>query len=243
MAENNLSLLRSALTAPGVIRLLGGKPGVHIFMASCNDALDFIERLSLPRDELSLGINPNGVNNKSLLIDYIRRRMHANELNVWDFVIHGRTSSTSLKYSDFKLLPHLSVTPIQRGRDLNGATRLPRLKNLGVGLDEYESTIGDERSLINRYLSEGKLSSLSNGSAIRNLRSPNIGRIFVYPITKYSNQPGIGLDGKSDSELFSEINLQDAPEVVFGFGISLPGSESANREAIDGWVNTTGHTV
>ena len=85
--------------------------------------------------------------------------------------------------------------------------------------------------------------STSNGSEIRKLRSPNVGRIFVYPITKYSNQPGVGPDGKSDSALFLEANLQDAPEVILGFGISLPGSEAANREAIDGWVNATGHTV
>ena len=242
MTENNLSLLRSVLRSPGIARLQGASAGVHIFRASGSEALDFIDQLSVPRDELSLGVNPNGVNNKSLLLDYIRRRKDANELNVWDFVIHGRSRSASLKYSDFSVLPDLSVTPIQRGRDLNSSTRLPRLKNLGVGLDEYESTIGEERTLLDRQLAKKSISS-SNGSEIRTLRSPNVGRIFVYPITKYSNQPGVGPDGKSDSALFLEANLQDAPEVILGFGISLPGSEAANQEAIDGWVNRTGRTV
>lgn len=242
MTENNLSLLRSVLRSPGIVRLKGASDGVHIFRASGIEALDFIDQLSVPRDELSLGVNPNGVNNKSLLLDYIRRRKDANELNVWDFVIHGRSRSTSLKYSDFSILPDLSVTPIQRGRDLNSSTRLHRLKNLGVGLDEYESTIGEERTLLDRQLAENSISS-SNGSEIRKLRTPNVGRIFVYPITKYSNQPGVGPDGKSDSALFLEANLQDAPEVILGFGISLPGSEAANQEAIDGWVNRTGRTV
>jgi hypothetical protein len=225
-----------------VIRLQGGKPGVHVFRTSGNQALDFIEQLSLPGDELSLGVNPNGVNNKSLLLDYIRRRKDANELNVWDFVIQGRTRSANLQYEDFNILPELAVTPIQRGRDLNGATRLPRLKNLGVGLDEYESTLGEERGLLDHQLIEKGISS-SNGSEIRKLRSPNVGRIFVYPITKYSNQPGVGPDGKSDSALFLEANLHDAPEVILGFGISLPGSNAANQEAIDGWVNRTGRRV
>lgn len=242
MTESNLSLLRAALKAPRVVRLQGSKPGVHIFRTSGNEALDFIEQLSLSGDELSLGVNPNGVNNKSLLLDYIRRRKDANELNVWDFVIQGRTRSANLQYEDFKVLPELSVTPIQRGRDLNGATRLPRIKNLGVGLDEYESTLGEELVLLDSQLTEKGIST-SNGSEIRKLRSPNVGRIFVYPITKYSNQPGVGPDGKSDSALFLEVNLQDAPEVILGFGISLPGSEAANQEAIDGWVNRTGRTV
>jgi hypothetical protein len=242
MTENNLSLLRSVLKSQGVARLQGASPGVHVFRASGNEALDFIDQLSLPRDELSLGVNPNGVNNKSLLLDYIRRRKDANELIVWDFVIHGRSRSANLRYSDFSLLPDLSVTPIQRGRDLNSSTRLPRLKNLGVGLDEYESTVGEERMLLDRQLAENRVST-SNGSEIRKLRSPNVGRIFVYPITKYSNQPGVGPDGKSDSALFLEANLQDAPEVILGFGISLPGSDAANQEAIDGWVNRTGRTV
>jgi hypothetical protein len=242
MTEDNLSLLRAALRAPSVVRLQGGKPGVHVFRASGKEALDFIEQLSVPGDELSLGINSNGVNNKYLLLDYIRRRMDANELNIWDFVIQGRSRSANLQYEDFKVLPDLSVTPIQRGRDLNGSTRLPRIKNLGVGLDEYESTLGEESVLLDRQLAERGIST-TNGSEIRKLRTPNVGRIFVYPITKYSNQPGIGPDGKSDSALFLEANLQDAPEVILGFGISLPGSEAANQEAIDGWVNRTGRTV
>jgi hypothetical protein len=242
MTEDNLTLLRAALKAPGVARLHDSKPGVHVFRASGNLALDFIEQLSLPGDELSLGINPNGVNNKSLLLDYIRRRKDSNELNVWDFVIQGRSRSANLQYEDFNLLPDLAVTPIQRGRDLNGTTRLPRLKNLGVGLDEYEATLGEERVLLDRQLIEKGIST-SNGSEIRKLRPPNIGRIFVYPITKYSNQPGVGPDGKSDSALFLKANLQDAPDIILGFGISLPGSEAANQEAIDGWVNRTGRTV
>lgn len=242
MTEDNLSLLRAALRAPSVVRLQGGKPGVHVFRASGKEALDFIEQLSVPGDELSLGINSNGVNNKSLLLDYIRRRMDANELNIWDFVIQGRSRSANLQYEDFKVLPDLSVTPIQRGRDLNGSTRLPRIKNLGVGLDEYESTLGEESVLLDRQLAERGIST-TNGSEIRKLRTPNVGRIFVYPITKYSNQPGVGPDGNSDSALFLEANLQDAPEVILGFGISLPGSEAANQEAIDGWVNRTGRTV
>jgi hypothetical protein len=242
MTEDNLTLLRAALKAPGVARLHDSKPGVHVFRASGNLALDFIEQLSLPGDELSLGVNPNGVNNRSLLLDYIRRRRDANELNVWDFVIQGRSRSANLQYEDFKVLPDLSVTPIQRGRDLNGTTRLPRLKNLGVGLDEYEATLGEERVFLDRQLIEKGIST-SNGSEIRKLRSPNIGRIFVYPITKYSNQPGVGPDGKSDSALFLKANLQDAPDIILGFGISLPGSEAANQEAIDGWVNRTGRTV
>jgi hypothetical protein len=243
ITANNLSLLKSTLTAPGVVRIQGGKPGVHIFRASGNEALDFIDQLSLPGDELSLGINPNGVNNKSLLLDYIRRRRHANELNVWDFVILGRTRNANLSYTDFELLPNLFVTPIQRGRELNGTTRLPRVKNLGVGLDEYESTVGDELVQLNAQLREIKNSSTSNGSLIRKLRSPNIGRVFIYPITKYSNQPGVGPEERSDSALFLPASLPDAPEVILGFGISLPGSEAANQEAIDGWVNRTGRTV
>lgn len=243
ITANNISLLKSTLNTPGVVRLQGAKPGVHIFRASGNEALEFIDQLSLPGDEPSLGINPNGVNNKLLLLDYIRRRRQANELNVWDFVILGRSRSANLNYADFQLLPDLAVTPIQRGRELNGTTRLPRLKNLGVGLDEYESTVGEELVRLNAQLSEIKNVSTSNGSLIRKLRSPNIGRIFVYPITKYSNQPGVGPDGRSDSALFLPANLPDAPDTILGFGISLPGSEAANQEAIDGWVNRTGRTV
>jgi hypothetical protein len=243
MTENNLALLKSSLTAPGVVMLPGAKPGVHVFRASGREALDFIEQLSLPGDELSLGVNPNGVNNKSLLVDYVRRRMDVNELNVWDFVIQGRSRSSGLRYEDFSLLPGLSITPIQRGRDLNGATRLPRLKSLGVGLDEYEATLGEERYFLDCQLSGIKDASTSNGSLIRRLRSPRNGRIFVYPISKYSNQPGYAPGERSESALFLEANLQDAPEVIWGFAISLPGSDAADQEAIDGWVNRTGRTV
>lgn len=236
ITESNLSLLRSTLTAPGVVRVQGGRPGVHIFRTSGENAQDFIEQLSIPGDEISLGINSNGVNNKSLLIDYIRRRRAANELCEWDFVILGRTRSANLQYADFQLLHDLTVTPIQRGRELSGTTRLPRLKGLGVGLDEFDSTFGDELLELEKQL---KGSTHSNGSLIRKLRSPKIGRIFVYPITKYSNQPGFASDEMSDSALFLQSNLSDAPQVILGFGISLPGSAAANQEAIDGWVNRT----
>jgi len=242
MTENNFSLLKTALTSPGVVKLEGVKSGAHSFRVSGTVALDFIDQLSHPGDELSLGVNSNGVSNKSLLLDYIRRRIAAKELTNWDFVILGRTRSGSLPYADFSILPDLSVTPIQRGRELNGMARLPRLKGLGVGSDEYESTLGTDRVILDEKLKEmGE--TTSNGSLIRSLRSPLIGRIFVYPITKYSNQPGYSPDVRADSALFLGANLQDAPEVIWGFGISLPGSEAAKREAIDGWVNRTGRTV
>ena len=238
ITDNNEALFKSVISTSGVTRIKGLKDGTHIFKVNGADAVSFIEQLSLSGDEPCFGINSNGVNNRELFLEYIRRRIANGELSVWDFVVMGRKRSADLLYPDIKLFDDFSVTPIQRGRELNGNVRLGRINNLGVGTDEYDATVGKARTLLDsklRSLSE----STSNGSLIRSLRPAQEGRIFIYPITKYSNQPGYAPVGRLNSPLFQASLLDEAPEVLWGFGISLPGSEAARQEAIAGWTNIT----
>lgn len=236
MASNNMSLL--IRTLDGCQSVTRTSVNTTNYSVTSIDAKVLIDDLQLTADEPSLGTNSTGTNNLKLVRDYITKRMEDGELVDWEIVVCS-LSNSSQKYPNVELPKGISVTPVQRGREKNSPTeRSTKLKNVGVGSDEYDSLLDEERSYIDSEL-ESRKESKSNGSLIRRLRSPLKGKIFVYPITKYSNQPGYAPAVRHDSALFLPELLSEAPDVIFAFGISLPGSSKADQQAVGGYINET----
>lgn len=198
------------------------------YSVSRDKAIGFIRSLKVHREDPQFRM-PLNFSVQTELIDYIERRKADGELADWDIVICQLDRRSG---SELISIPGLGkVVPIERGRETRGpGTRLPRINNLGDGRDEYYACPGPERSaLIGRGIGE------SNGAQVRQLRSPKLGRIFVYPISKDSNRPAKG----GRVPLFTDTHYKEAPDYLLGFAISLPGSTKAIEQSARQYINAT----
>lgn len=227
--ESNLLSLRSALG--GVSPALVPGSGWNRYVVDSGIAVRFIEALSLSDREWPTG-NP-GLSGKTLLLNYIRQRMAHGELSRWEFLICGLQRNAGL--GSFEILPGVNVNPIERGRELIPPQRMSRISNLSEGKDEYTAASPEERAAASA--ARPKPIGNSNGKAYRQMRSPDLGRIFVYPISKFSNHPDHG--GGNGVPLFLRNDLGSVPDYMLAFGISLPGSASAIEDAMTEYTNQT----
>lgn len=229
ITESNIQVLQRALLNSTSVQHSSGR---HTnFCINSNAAKTLLTDLHLTGDEPSLGTNSAGTNLRDLLIQYISKRIEDSELTEWEVVICGLQSPGDYPKIEFS---GITFNPVQRGRESGSH----KIKNVGIGRDEFDSLWGDELTRINEEIKKIKELdpndwSESDGSRVRSLRLPSKGKIFVYPITKFSNQ------NKSGSELFSSDLLDEAPNVLLAFGISLPGSRKADQQAVRGYINET----
>ena len=133
-------------------------------------------------------------------------------------------------------MPGLNVTPIERGRERNSDEniRIHRISNLCEGKDEFvASTPEEQRSILLK-------TTKTNGSSIRKLRDKKIGRIFIYPVSIYSNNEKYTHRKNSGERLFSNDDLYDkfTEKFIMAFAISLPSSSREIRNEIE-YVNET----
>ena len=129
----------------------------------------------------------------------------------------------------------MNVNPIERGRELIPPQRMSRISNLSEGKDEYTAASPEERAAASA--ARPKPIGNSNGKAYRQMRSSDLGRIFVYPISIFSNHPDHG--GGNGVPLFLRKDLGSVPDFMLAFGISLPGSASAIEDAMTEYTNQT----
>jgi len=229
ITESNIQILQRALLNAAPAKRSSER---HTnFCINSNAAIALLTDLHITGDEPALGTNSKGTNLRDLLIQYISKRIEDGELTDWEVVICGLQSPVDYPKIEFS---GITFNPVQRGRE-SGSTKI---KNVGIGRDEFDSLCGEELTRINEEIEKIKKVdpsgwSESDGSKVRSLRLPSKGKIFVYPITKYSNQ------NKPGSELFSSDLLDEAPNVLLAFGISLPGSRKADQQTLKGYINET----
>jgi hypothetical protein len=168
---------------------------------------------------------------KALLLNYIKKRIEKGELTRWEFLLCGLQRDGGLGSSE--ILPGVRVYPIERGRELMAPKRMTRISNLSEGKDEHTAATQEERAVAAAV--KPKPIGISNGKAYRQMRDSTLGRVFIYPISKFSNHPEHG--GSKGVPLFMKEDLDKVPDCVMAFGISLPGSASAINEAMTEYTN------
>jgi hypothetical protein len=205
--------------------------GWYRYRINSHAAVAFMESLQISDNEWPTG--NSDITGKTLLLNYIRARVAKNELSQWEVLLCGlRHKST---FEPVEIVPGVLVNPIERGRELMGAQRMSRISNLSEGKDEYTAASESERAAA--ASAQPKPVGVSNGKGYRQLRSPDLGRIFVYPISKFSNQPALG--GGKRVPLFQLQDLDQIPDFLMAFGISLPGSPGAYEESLQEYINET----
>lgn len=224
---SNLVSLRSALSGSSPVRVEGS--GWHRYVVDAGVAVRFIEALSLNDHEWPTG-NPS-LTGKALLLNYIKKRIEKRELTRWEFLLCGLQRDGGLGSSE--ILPGVRVYPIERGRELMAPKRMTRISNLSEGKDEHTAATQEERAVAAAV--KPKPIGISNGKAYRQMRDSTLGRVFIYPISKFSNHPEHG--GSKGVPLFMKEDLDKVPDCVMAFGISLPGSASAINEAMTEYTN------
>lgn len=145
-------------------------------------AVNLIEKLQFDSRETYLGTT--SYPDKISLIQYIKEKQKLTkpELTNWEIIVTSLTQGENrLDQVEF-LKGGFKVTPIERGREVNSDERTFKISNLSEGKDEYDASSAEERQKI---LDKGL--TRTNGSKIRQLRSKKIGRIFIYPISIFSN--------------------------------------------------------
>lgn len=184
-------------------------------------AVNLIEKLQFDSRETYLGTT--SYPDKISLIQYIKEKQKLTkpELTNWEIIVTSLTQGENrLDQVEF-LKGGFKVTPIERGREVNSDERTFKISNLSEGKDEYDASSAEERQKI---LDKGL--TRTNGSKIRQLRSKKIGRIFIYPISIFSNNEKYNKRQRSGVQLF-EDNLYEKfnENFIMAFSISLPGSE------------------
>jgi hypothetical protein len=205
--------------------------GWYRYRVNSHAAVSFLESLQVSDNEWPTG--NRDITGKSLLLKYIKARVAKDELSQWEVLLCGlRHEST---FHPVEIVPGVSVNPIERGRELMGDQRMSRISNLSEGKDEHTAASQSERAAA--AAAQPKPVGVSNGKGYRQLRSPGLGRIFVYPISKFSNQPDFG--GGNRVPLFQLQDLDQVPDFLMAFGISLPGSPGAYEESLQEYINET----
>jgi hypothetical protein len=184
-------------------------------------ALRFIDELMFDKDEPSLG--SENVPGKQDLLSYITLRQVDSELIDWEIILCGLQSS---RIGAVEVIPGVVTYPIERGREFYGSNLTSRISNLGEGKDEYMAASSEERRI-----AEGKTPkpvSKSDGKIYRTLRNPKVGRIFIYPISVFSNDEMNGGSGRG-KKLFSDRSTAGkvGGGFLLAFGISFPDSVRA----------------
>jgi len=227
--EANLNALRSLVASLPAERVEGA--GWYRYRIDSSSVVNFLESLKINDNEWPTG-NPD-TTGKSILLKYVKARIAKGELSQWEIFLCGLQRDSS--FGSVEIVPGINVNPIERGRELMAPDRMSRISNLSEGKDEHTASSDEERAAA--AAAKPKPLGISNGKGYRQLRSPNLGRIFVYPISKYSNQPSYG--GGKKVPLFREHDLDNVPEFLMAFGISLPGSPSAYRDSVVEYTNET----
>lgn len=194
-------------------------------------ALGFIKELWFDKSDPSLGTNV--VPGKLELLDYIEARQSESELTSWDVILCGLNSS---RIGMVEVVPGVDTYPIERGREFYGNDSTSRISNLGEGKDEYTAATDEERRIAEA--ASPKPVGKSNGKSFRSLRDPRVGRIFVYPISAFSNDEARG--GGKGKPLYSSGNRSRLVSggYVLAFGISFPGSEDALSDQTEYYNHT-----
>ena len=194
-------------------------------------ALGFIKELWFDKSDPSLGTNV--VPGKLELLDYIEARQSESELTSWDVILCGLNSS---RIGKVEVVPGVDTYPIERGREFYGNDSTSRISNLGEGKDEYTAATDEERRIAEA--ASPKPVGKSNGKSFRSLRDPRVGRIFVYPISAFSNDEARG--GGKGKPLYSSGNRSRLVSggYVLAFGISFPGSEDALSDQTEYYNHT-----
>lgn len=190
-------------------------------------ALNLIKQLEFDSRESYLGTDSTP--DKLSLIKYIKEKQESNnELTDWEIIV---TSLTNSKIDSVEFMPGLSVLPIERGRERKVDKRTEKIGNLCEGKDEYTASYPEDQSQLEHIK--------TNGSKIRSQRDPKLGRIFIYPISIYSNNAAY--NGQKEGEMLFNPNLYDkfSEKFVMAFAISLP--KSKNEILLDEveYVNST----
>ena len=227
--DANMGSLRSLLASLQPEKVDGA--GWYRYCVTSQDAVSFLESLQVNDNEWPTG-NP-AISGKSLLLNYIKGRAASNELSQWEVLLCGLQRESS--FGPVEILPGVRVNPIERGRELMAPERMSRISNLSEGKDEHTAASELERAAA--FAAKPKPVGVSNGKGYRQLRSPDLGRIFVYPVSKFSNQPSLG--GGNKVPLFRLEDLGQLPAFLMAFGISLPGSPTAYQESLQEYANET----
>jgi hypothetical protein len=222
VVRNYLSTLAAAA--------ISGSPWLRYSLDAAT-AARFINDLRFDRNDSSLGADI--VPGKAELMDYINSRQLESELVSWDVILCGLQSS---RIGSVEVVTGVQTVPIERGRELYGTDTTSRISNLCEGKDEYTAATDDERRL-----AEGatpKPISKFNGKAYRSLRDPRVGRIFIYPISAFSNEVAKG--GGKGRPLFSSPSKSGrvSGNYVLAFGISFPGSDDALSDQTEYYNHT-----
>ena len=222
VVRNRLSSLKSE-----------GIPGSawHRYSLDAASAVKFIGDLRFDRNEASLGADV--VPGKAELMDYIKTRQLESELIAWDVILCGLQSS---RIGGVEIVPGMVTMPIERGREFYGPDSTSRISNLCEGKDEYTAATDAERELAENATPKpiGKF----NGKSYRAIRDPKVGRIFIYPISAFSNEAAKG--GGKGKPLFSATARSSRVEggYVLAFGISFPGSQDALSDITEYFNNS-----
>jgi Z1 domain len=193
----------------------------HRYTLDGETAVKFIDALQFDKNERHLGedITPG----KAELLAYISSRQKDSELSSWDIILCSLQSS---KIGPVDVIPGIATYPIERGREMFGEKRTSCISNLCEGKDEYLASTKDDR-----LKAEKNNIVKTNGTAYREIRDSEVGRIFIYPISAFSNNPNKG--GGTGKILFA--NPENASKItggfLLGFGISFPGSKLAVEQA------------
>ena len=222
VVQNYLSALPAAA--------ISGSPWLRYSLDAAT-AAQFISDLRFDRNDSSLGADI--VPGKTELMDYINSRQLESELVSWDVIICGLQSS---KIGTIEIVPGVQTIPIERGREFYGTDSTSRISNLCEGKDEYTAATEEERRIAESATPKpiGKF----NGKSYRSLRDPSVGRIFIYPISAFSNEPAKG--GGKGRSLFSTPakSVRVSGNYVLAFGISFPGSDDALSDQTEYYNHT-----
>jgi len=226
---HNQGVVRSHLSAlPAAV--IPGSPWLR-YSIDAATAVQFISDLRFDRNDPSLGADI--VPGKTELMDYINSRQLESELISWDIILCGLQSS---KIGTIEIVPGVQTIPIERGREFYGTDSTSRISNLCEGKDEYTAATEEERRIAESATPKpiGKF----NGKSYRSLRDPSVGRIFIYPISAFSNEPAKG--GGKGRPLFSTPakSVRVSGNYVLAFGISFPGSDDALSDQTEYYNHT-----
>lgn len=201
------------------------------YTIDASSAVQFINELRFDRNDASLGSDV--VPGKIELMDYIEIRQRESELISWDIILCGLQSS---KLGAVEVIPGVGTFPIERGREFYGPDSTSRISNLSEGKDEHTAATDAERILAES--ATPKPISKFNGKSYRSLRDPKVGRIFIYPISAFSNEAAKG--GGKGKPLFASSQLSSSVNggYLLAFGISFPGSQDALSDITEYFNNS-----